>query len=215
MYLGGDVLSDNSWALASYQTGEPRFYVEHLRVAVELVAADAGATLVLSGAPTRAEAGPVGEAESYRRAGEAMGWFGHTTVSERCILEECARDSFENLQFGIARFQQHFSQLPSHVTITGWRFKRERFDLHRIAIGWPLDRFTYCGVDDPADLPSALAGERRAVESYRKDPLGIGQELQAKREQRNPFGRQHGYTLGTIAVAARDGGPQCSKDFLI
>ncbi len=41
VYRGaGDILSDSSWVLQPFQAGEPRFYVDHLRRAVELTAAD-------------------------------------------------------------------------------------------------------------------------------------------------------------------------------
>src|SRR5579871_6174299 len=53
VYVEGDVFSDSSWILQPFQAGEPPYYVEHLRRAVELTAADSQATLILSGGWTR------------------------------------------------------------------------------------------------------------------------------------------------------------------
>jgi hypothetical protein len=50
---------------------------------------------------------------------------------------------------------------PERITVVGYEMKRERFvSLHRAAIRFPADRFTYIGIDlDPKDEPEAWAGE--------------------------------------------------------
>ena len=82
---------------------------------------------------------------------------------------------------------------PEHVTLVGWEFKRERFHLHREAIRWPQSRFHYDGPNNPPDLEPAVAAEARARDRYRVDPYSASAEFQAKRAERNPFRRQHGY----------------------
>ncbi len=208
MFLGGDPASDASWALQSFQAGEAPFYLEHLRRAVELTNSNPDTVLILSGGQTRAEAGPRSEARSYRELAGIMGW------SAQTILEEYSRDSFENLLFSLCEFRQAVGAFPEHVTVAGWGFKRERYDLHRATIGWPAERFTYVGVNQPDDLPAALAGEQRTLSSFRQDPFGRSGPLQTKRSQRNPFARHPDYSrtcpemaqfLDTIRITNGDG----------
>ena len=83
--------------------------------------------------------------------------------------------------------------------MVGFSFKETRFKkMHREAIRFPLERFTYVGVD-----PEGVSGQQlqkgeleKSVGPYTRDPYGCGDELAAKREERNPFHRSHGYFLG-------------------
>ncbi len=184
-----DLAADAVWALQTFQSGEPSFYIEHIRRAVEVAAQATDARLIFSGGMTRAEAGPVSEAESYRRVAERYDWWGFPEVAGRAATEDFARDSFENLLFGLLRFGELTGTFPERVTVVGWAFKRERFDLHRAAVGFPTEKFDYRGVNDPADLAGALAGEAKTIELFKADPRGETGVLAEKRRQRNPFGR--------------------------
>lgn len=184
-----DPSADAAWTLQAFQRGEPPCYIEHIRRAVEIAAQATDARLIFSGGMTRVEAGPVSEAESYRRVAERFGWWGFAGVAERAATEDFARDSFENLHFGIFRFRELTGRLPVRVTVVSWAFKRERFDLHRAAVGFPADRFDYLGVNDPESLADALAGEAKTIELFKADPRGETGLLAEKRRQRNPFGR--------------------------
>lgn len=189
-----DLHADTSWYLLDFQRGEPPKYLQHIEAAVRLTAADPEALLLFSGGATRLEAGPRTEALSYWLAAEHCQWFGHPKVREQAHLEDFARDSFENLLFGICRFRELVGHPPDHVTMVSWEFKRERFqELHRAAIGWPGERFTYVGVNDPDALDQALASEALAREKYRADPYSRGEEFRFKKAARNPFRRRHGY----------------------
>lgn len=190
------VEQDSGWFLLDFQRGEPRKYIEHIRRGVAEAAADPDALLLFSGGPTRREAGPRSEALSYWLVAEHYGWFGHTAVRERTYLEDFARDSFENLLFGICRFREVAGVLPEQVSVVSWEFKRQRFeDLHRDAIAWPRERFRYVGANDPDAIGQALEAEQRAREKYRLDPYSNGPEFRAKKDERNPFRRQNGYAL--------------------
>lgn len=204
MYAGGDVAADASWFLQPFQAGEPPSYIEHLRAAVELTARDAEAILILSGGCTRREAGRKSEASGYRDAADAMGWWGFANVRERTHLEEYARDSFENLRFSVLLAERLGGSKPDSVTVAGWAFKEERFRFHAETIGLGAV-FDYVGVNQPADLASALEGERRTLEAFRRDPWGEGSALFEKRTRRDPF--------GTIALAPWR--QACSSDFRI
>lgn len=187
---------DASWALLDFQKGEPPLYMGHVRAAVELAAADPDALLIFSGGPTRLEAGPLSEAFSYYHAARHHDWFGHPAVAARAILEEFARDSFENLLFGLCRAKEYAGSYPEHVTVVSWAFKERRFGLHREAVGLPAGRFSYSGPNNPRNLDQALASERNAIEAYTRDPYSSGDRFRAKRQDRNPFRRQNGYAIG-------------------
>ncbi len=187
---------DDAWFLLEFQKGEPRKYLEHIETAVRLAAADPASLLIFSGGATRAEAGPRSEALSYWLIAEQAGWWGCAEVSARAHVEDFARDSFENLLFGLCRFRELTGSEPAHVTMVSWEFKRERFEgLHREAIGWPRDRFTYVGANNPASLEQALASEASAREKYRADPYSNSEEFRRKKDARNPTRRQHGYAV--------------------
>lgn len=205
-----NLTADSSWALLDFQRGEPPCYVQHVRTAVELAAGDPEALLIFSGGPTRAGAGPLSEAQSYHHVACHYGWFGHPDVAQRTILEDFARDSFENLLFGICRFQEYAGAYPERVTLVSWAFKEQRFGLHRDAIGFPADRFRYAGPNNPGDLVQALKSERNAIQAYTQDPYSSGDRFRAKRQARNPYRRQNGYAISCPGVAAllRHEGPE-------
>ena len=109
VYVGRNqrrAFGDKSWVLRDFQKGEPPCYVEHIRLGVELAASDAKSLLVFSGGQTRLEAGPKSEGQSYWLLAEQFGWWQKADVQNRATVEEFARDSFENLLFGIARFRE-------------------------------------------------------------------------------------------------------------
>lgn len=197
------VESDAGWYLLDFQRGEPRKYIGHIERAVRETPEDG--LLIFSGGPTRREAGPRTEALSYWLVAEKYGWFGRPEVRERAVLEDFARDSFENLLFGICRFREVAGRMPERVTLVSWEFKRERFEeLHREAIGWPREQFRYVGANNPDAIEQALRAEERAREKYRQDPYSLGEEFQAKKQERNPFRRQNGYALSCPEMFGED-----------
>jgi len=119
---------DESWFLQSFQKGELPFYIEHIRRGVELANEDKKALLVFSGGQTRLEAGPKSEAQSYWMiANHHFRWWARTNVMLRSTTEEFARDSLENLVFGICRFRECVRRIPAIVRVVSWEFKRKRF----------------------------------------------------------------------------------------
>jgi hypothetical protein len=205
-----NLTADSSWALLDFQKGEPPLYIGHVRAAVELAAADPDALLVFSGGPTRVDAGPLPEAYSYYYAAQHHHWFGTPAVARRAILEDFARDSFENLLFGLCRFKEYTGSYPEHVTLVSWAFKERRFGLHREAIAFPAERFRYAGPNNPRDLEQALASESNAIEAYMRDPYSSGERFRAKRGERNPFRRQNGYAISCpeLVELLRHEGPE-------
>jgi hypothetical protein len=196
---------DEGWFLLDFQRGEPARYLGHIETAVRLAAADPASLLIFSGGPTREAAGPRTEALSYWLAADHCQWWGSPEVAARAHCEDFARDSFENLLYGICRFQELTGREPAHITFVSWEFKRQRFeDLHREAIGWPRERFTYIGANNPPHLEQALAAEAQARAKYIADPYSATPEFQAKKDARNPFRRQHGYAISCPQWFTRD-----------
>jgi hypothetical protein len=116
-------------------------------------------------------------------------------VAARATTEEFARDSFENLLFGICRFYECTGKKPLGIKVVSWSFKEERFDLHREAIRYPRSAFEFVGVGNPRDLVTANEGERETLRRFQQDPFGAGPGLRQKRDERNPFRRTVPYRL--------------------
>ena len=201
VYVGDDFTApaaDSNWYLQPFQIGEPPFYIEHINWGVSLAAEDPSALLVFSGGQTRPEAGPRSEGQSYWLIANHFDWWWDTNVKLRATTEESAKDSFQNVLFGICRFHECVGRYPQTVTVVSWRFKMERFDLHRDAIKFPRDAFAFKGVNDPIDLEAARKGEKSAVDAFAVDPYGTKTEgpedLGTKRIDRNPFNRPDPYS---------------------
>ncbi len=189
-----DLLDEAAWVLQPFQRGEVPYFVEHVRAGVEQARINPAALLVFSGGQTRPEAGPISEAGSCFAVAQRFAWWGAHGVRLRATTEEFARDSFENLLFGICRFRECCGALPSRVVVVGWEFKRRRFELHRAALGLPPDRFRYVGANDPPRHDDALRGELvHGIEPFERDPMGARCPLADKRRMRNPSRRHHGY----------------------
>lgn len=201
----GDPRDEHNWFLLPFQAGEVPCLIGHVEAGVRAAAADDDALLVFSGGQTRAEAGPRSEAESYHHVAAHERWFGCPEVAGRVALEEYARDSFENLLFSLGRFHQVTGRWPEHATFVSWRFKQQRFELHREAIRWPAGRFTFLGANDPPALDQATAAEARTMAGYRADPYSASPEFAAKKASRNPFGRVPPYAA--LEGLMRPGGP--------
>lgn len=197
-----DPRSEENWILLPFQRGEVPCYIEHIQAAVRTAAADPRSLLVFAGGYSRLEAGPRSEAQSYYWIADHFGWFGYPEVRNRAITEEFSRDSYENLLYSICRVREYSGAFPSHVTFVSWEFKRARFDLHRQTMLWPADRFTYLGPNNPPDLQQAIAAETRNRAAYVDDPYSASPSFRAKRDSRNPFRRNAGYSLCIPELAA-------------
>jgi hypothetical protein len=164
---------------------------------------------VLSGGQTRQSA-PWSEARGYLALARRFAWWSNEEVATRATTEEFARDSFENLLFGVCRFRECAGRYPDTVTVVSWGFKAARFDLHREALRWPQSRFRYCGVNQPHDLDGAQRGEAATVASFRDDSYGTGDVLGAKRAARDPFDRRppYGDSCPELTGLLRHRGPE-------
>lgn len=194
-----DPTDDKNWFLLPYQTGQPRYFIEHIYREVELANEEQDSLLVFSGGQTRFEAGPRTEAQSYWLIADHFNWWWRMNVKPRATTEEFATDSLQNLLFGICRFYECTGRTPEHVTVVSWAHKKDRFEFHRETVKLPQDCFSFEGPNKlpatGADLKKAIQGEQATLEKFREDPWGIKEELSEKRKERNPFRRTHGYCI--------------------
>lgn len=85
----------------------------------------------------------------------------HLAMAVLCpVLQEHARDSFENLLFSLCRFFELTGHFPDDLLVIGYEFKHERFsDLHRAALRWPDQRFSFVGT------PALTAGAQEVIDA--------------------------------------------------
>lgn len=111
------------------------------------------------------------------------------------MIEDRALDSYHNVLFSLTLFYACFDVWPLDMTLVSHGFKRPRLiDGHCSAIGWPLDRVSFVGIDPPSMAASesgkedAIKGVAKAVGDWLDDPHGRGEKLRGKRTKRNPYG---------------------------
>jgi len=192
--------NEDAWYLLPYQLnqGFPEIISSHILTGVQLAKDDPKSLLIFSGGQTRYDVGPTSEAASYYYLAQEKKWITEELRS-RIYLDEYARDSFENLLFSLCRFKEVLGYYPTKVTVIGFDFKSDRFSsLHRKAIKFPEDKFSYVGLKPNAqfDYLKAVSGEKLALKSFSEDLYGCNDPaLKQKRDIRNPFKRSIPYEL--------------------
>eukprot|EP01041_Mallomonas_annulata_P003746 gene3746-7436_t len=190
---------EDAWYLLPYQRGQgfPSIITSHIQKGLNLLENDDNSMLIFSGGQTRQDVGPISEAASYYFLASSQSWI-HSDAN-RIFLEEYARDSFENLLFSLCRFREITGYYPSKISIVGFDFKSDRFThLHRKAIGFPENNFTYYGIKPnlPFDQMKAELGEHMVLKSFANDMYGCHTpSLINKRSQRDPFSRTIPYLI--------------------
>lgn len=97
---------------------------------------------------------------------------------------------------------------PEQITIISHAFKRPRvIDGHCVAIGFPLDRVTFVGIDPPhlEGKTGAMMGVKEAVGDWEDDPHGKGGKLASKRKRRNVGGVWQGVFEEGVDVGDKGG----------
>ena len=104
-------------------------------------------------------------------------------------------DSLQNLLFSVCRFREITTRYPQRVTAISWSFKRTRFEkLHRRALRFPAERFTFVGADGAVNISqTAWRFERMAIELFKADAFGCDNKLKETRIARNPYFRSIPY----------------------
>ena len=197
VYIGRDfnnIFDDNNWILFPFQKGEPKLYVEHIRVGTEIARNDESSFLIFTGGQSRKEAYFRSESQMYWEIANHLGYI-DDDLKKRTTTEEFSRDSFENLLFPICRFREYLGYYPEHITMVTFKFKEKRFKLHCESLRIPESMVTFVGPNNPDDIELALKSEEKVINLMKDDPYCIHGELLEKKRQRNPWNRQHGYTV--------------------
>jgi hypothetical protein len=197
VYIGKDfenVFDDKNWYLYPFQKGEPKLYIEHIKVGCEIAERNENSFLIFTGGQTRREAFFRSEAQMYWEIANHLGYI-NEDLKNRTTTEEFSRDSFENLLFPICRFREYLGYYPEHIFMVTFKFKERRFHLHREALRIPESMVTFIGPNNPDDLDLALKGEKKAISLMENDPYCNHDELLEKKNQRNPWKRQHSYSI--------------------
>lgn len=160
--------------------------------------------------PTRKET-PLSEAQSYSNLAAAHNLFDNTfiskfsskpqtafeVISSKTLIEDRALDSYHNVLFSLTLFYTRFNAWPQSLTIVSHDFKKPRFiDSHCAAIGFPIERTRFIGIDPPGMIngenEAAMKGVGQAVDEWTADPHGRGEKLAGKRAKRNPLAAWQG-----------------------
>lgn len=131
----------DNWLMESFQleSDDHLSFFKHLELSlVELHENIANSALVISGGYTKSSI-EKSESSSYLELAEAVGLLKNPyfKVGTNILLEEYARDSYENVLYGICTFYKKFRRFPAKITIVGFGFKRERFlSSHLTTLGY-------------------------------------------------------------------------------
>lgn len=202
IFLGGPNLQiadqpgeDQHWVLQSFQKGEGKDYITHIKAGVIAASTDETSLLIFSGGQTRA-GHILSEAQGYHNIASIYKFWGQSNVEKRVTTEEFSRDSYDNVVFSICRFRECTGTLPEKLTMVSWSLKEERIRLHAQTIRWPMDRFSFIGIRIRNDVEGAIIGEGKTAKAFTEDMTGYGLNgglLGRKKMERNPYRRQHGY----------------------
>jgi len=203
----GDPLREEGLVLLDYQKDGKHFllFQEHVGVSLRLLKKhlDEGseACLIFSGGISRDDS-PYSEAATYLEIAQRRAEW-EPRFSGRIVLEEFARDSYENCLFGLAAGFRHSECIPDEVIIVSFAFKEQRFRYHAAALGLlekgslegipGIPSLEFAGTGNPPNLGGALVGEAKALNLFLFDPHGLSAECNQKRQERNPQGRVNDY----------------------
>jgi len=185
---------ENHWVLESFQKGEVKYYIQHVQAGLKLLMKDDESILIFSGGRTRPGHKKWSEAKSYLAVAQALPEW-DKAFSDRMMTEDFARDSIQNICFPLFLYHQQFDIFPEHLTVVNWKFKADRFELHRQTLGFPAKEFTYFGVNNPLkkNLDGALKGEAKTLQQFTDNPFGLSEELKQKRAARDPHNDRYPY----------------------
>ncbi|EGR45060.1 uncharacterized protein TRIREDRAFT_69064 [Trichoderma reesei QM6a] len=175
--------SEDEWLIADFQRGETATFIEHIKAGLRCLAEDYdNAMLAFSG---------------YANIASSNNFFNiipsTKNPSSKVLIEDRALDSYHNVLFSLTLFYTRFHTWPAHLTVVSHAFKEPRLvNGHCTAIGFPLERTAFVGIDPPGmtneENVDGMKGVGQAVDDWTRDPHGRGEVLAGKRRRRNPWG---------------------------
>lgn len=127
-----DLEDSNNWLMEPFQleSNDQISFLKHIEISFnELHENIEDSILVISGGFTKPQI-KKSESSSYLEAAEKLGLLNmniNFLKDSNVLLEEYARDSYENVLYSILTFYKKFSKFPKKITVVGFGFKRERF----------------------------------------------------------------------------------------
>lgn len=121
-----------NWILEDFQleSNDQISFLKHLELSLfELYSNIENSALVISGGFTKSQV-EKSESSSYLELLKSTKVFEQSPnfkLDKNILLEEYARDSYENVLYSIITFYKKFNKFPKRITIVSLIFKRERF----------------------------------------------------------------------------------------
>lgn len=134
-------MDPNNWLLKPFQieSNDQDSFLKHIELSLfELHENIKNSALVISGGFTQS-AIEKSESSSYLELAQTVGFLKspYFRPGTNILLEEYARDSYENVLYSICTFVKRFNKFPKKITVVGFSFKRERFlALHLATLGY-------------------------------------------------------------------------------
>lgn len=175
VYDGGEIYSE-------FPEDKP-VYEQQLRESVKCVQTQMHDLLIISGGYTKEE---IEKSEAQGMVDWAYD-LGLDLDEIIFILEEYARDSFENVLFSMCRFYKEYNQFPEGIGVCSWRFKEPRFTIFAEALTLPNYSFVSVGEKEITWTESDL------LEMVKDDPFQRNPDLVSKRQNRDPWEKGNPY----------------------
>lgn len=214
------VLDANNWLMASFQkeSEDQVSFVKHIEMSLlELHENIGDSVLVVTGGYTKSEI-EKSESSGYIEVAKSVGFLKNPyfRIGTNILVEEYARDSYENVLYSICLFYKKFQKFPKKITVVGYGFKKERFvNSHLATLGYKDasggdgDHVKYVSVgpfypDKPESMSEIEYEEKKSLfwtslkESEKKNALDLfklnpfgskGSKLYTKKETRDPWGK--------------------------
>ncbi|GME68044.1 unnamed protein product [[Candida] boidinii] len=211
----GPGFDEKDWELApfQYEAHDHLFFIKHIYASYEyLLQHKANSVLVLSGGYTKDSQKELSESLSYLNVAKMRGLipldYENTFENGKLLLEDRARDSYENVVFSLIKFRELIDKYPKKIVIVGLEFKRFRFiEQHLKVLQFPVTDIEYIGIgpeypENIENLPLEKYQERKdfyfkdleeSEEKFARSPFSkfwfgeVGSGLYTKKSKRDPF----------------------------
>ena len=157
-------------------------YEQHLRESIKSLRDRRYDVLIISGGYTKRDL-EKSEAQGMLDWAQDLG-----LNMQGILLEEYARDSFENVLFSICRFYQEYEQFPKSVGICSWKSKERRFRI--IAHVLTLPNYSFLVIGDKEEVKER---EAKLLDLVIDDPFHRKPSLAYMRQKRDPWNKGNPY----------------------